>query len=101
MKATTYYTCEICGKVHHDEQEAKQHEVWHNICVCQGGGSPSEYRSQIILGYGTDVRNYIDFKKKLIVMKYEQDTTRVTRYSRELPIKFCPYCGRNLTDDEI
>ena len=101
MKTTTYYTCEICGKVHHDEAKAKQHEARHKICVCQGGENPSESSSNIILGYGTSVCNYIDFKKKLIVMEYEEDTTRVTRYSRKLPIKFCPYCGRNLMEDEI
>ena len=101
MKATTYYYCEICGNKYHDEADAKLCEARHNICVCQGGGSPSESRSNIILGYGTSVRNYIDFKKKFIVMEYEEDTTRVTRYSRKLPIKFCPYCGRNLEDDEI
>lgn len=101
MKTTTHYYCEICGNRYHDEDDAKLCEKRHNICVCQGGGSPIESRSNIILGYGISVRNYIDFKKNLIVMEYEEDTTRVTRYSRKLPIKFCPYCGRNLMEDEI
>lgn len=100
MKKTTLYTCEICNKEFSSKIKAKKHEEWHNICRCQGGGSPRKYYNREIVGYGKSESIYVDFKIPAIVKLHNYDDNTYIYPKDRILIKFCPYCGRNLAEEE-
>ena len=96
MKKLVSYCCEICDEEFDDETEAREHEALHSICVCQGGINPEEDTIRVGMGYSRSVRIYIDFENSALVSNYIDDGSRPFKRINTIPIKYCPFCGRDL-----
>ena len=102
MKKIDYYYCEICNEKFNSEADAKEHEELHSVCRCQGGLCPEESTIYAGLGYGKSEGIYVDFKLPAIVRSYsDTGSSRVVRRKDTLSIKYCPFCGRDLTNEKF
>lgn len=98
MNKKTSYFCEVCGKAFDNEIDCKAHEERHSICRCQGGESPEHFQLYEVIAYGKSERIYVDYRFPAIV-KHRNYSDVVHKYiypDDKIPIKFCPFCGREL-----
>lgn len=62
-------------------------------CICQ---TSNLNINSMQLAHGYDGYTYFDFKKSELVTKKDDDSS--VYYQKSMPIKYCPFCGRNLKE---
>lgn len=69
-----------------------------NICICQSGENPRTKALREVIGYGKSEFIYVDYRFPAIVKlrRYGEDDHTYIYPKDQIPIRFCPYCGRDL-----
>lgn len=86
----TAYECDVCHKVYANKEDAEKCEESHK-CPCE---REDFYRLGYYLYYNDVFISGIYFKEKRIALMRDDDGTIRERDST--PIKYCPFCGREL-----
>lgn len=92
------YECSICHRYYDTEKEALECETLDKTCPCQ---LPTKNYRHPRIGFGINgvyyISTIVDFGRKSIRGDKSYDNDRYVSHSmQEIPIKFCPFCGRKL-----
>lgn len=98
MTVHSKYECDVCHKHYNTETEALECEVLDKTCPCQ---LPTKDYRHPYISFGIHgvytISTRIDFERKSIRGDKDYDNDRYVSHSRqEIPINFCPFCGREL-----
>ena len=90
----TAYECAVCHKVYANRDDAMKCELSHR-CACE---IQDYYRLGYAEHYGEVFISGIYFNEKKIKLEINDDGTIHDRDST--PIKYCPFCGRELKGND-
>ena len=102
MKEGTLYSCEKCAYKTESLEKANAHELQHRIdagelCECQSQKYTGITIMSYVIAYGRSVATKLIWSgAPAIATWYDHACDSGEWY--KLPIKFCPLCGRKLTE---
>lgn len=95
-KITTMYECGTCHKIYAKREDAENCEKSHK-CDCEKGFK--YYRlGYLEPQYDSYVSSNINWEEKEIQLIYDYHDHESVHDRR--PIKYCPFCGRELNDND-
>ncbi len=98
MTVHSNYECDVCHRHYKTEKEALDCEALDKTCPCQL--PKKDYRHPRIsfnINGVYRISAIVDFERKSIRGDKDYDNDRYASHSiQDIPIKFCPFCGRGL-----